>query len=78
MLFSLISRFKSNGITLGFSGLKKQVQDVMDRTNLSQSIGLDNIFDTDQDAFDKLHARGVIDTRIGPIPEQQFTQLIAD
>ena len=78
MLFSLISRFKSNGITLGFSGLKKQVQEVMDKTSLSQSIGLDNIFATDQDAFDKLHAQGVIDTRIELIPKQQFTQLLPD
>jgi SulP family sulfate permease len=76
MLFSLISRFKSNGITLGFSGLKKQVQDVMDRTNLSPSIGLDNIFSTDQDAFDQLYSRGVIDERIVLIPSQQPTQLL--
>lgn len=78
MLFSLVSRFTSNGITLGFSGLKKQVQEVMDRTNLSQSIGLDNIFATDQDAFDKLHTRGVIDTKIELIPKQQFTELLPD
>lgn len=76
MLSSLVSRFKSNGITLGFSGLKKQVQDVMDKTNLSQSIGLDNIFATDQDAFDQLHARGVIDTKFDLAPRQYHTQLL--
>ncbi len=76
MLSSLVSRFKSNGITLGFSGLKKQVQDVMEKTNLSQSIGLDNIFATDQDAFDKLHARGVIDTKFDLAPRQFHTQLL--
>lgn len=53
------------------------IQDVMDRTNLSQSIGLDNIFDTDQDAFDQLHVRGVIDTTIELIPRQPFTKLLA-
>lgn len=78
MLFSLINRFKSNGITLGFSGLKKQVQEVMDRTNLSSSIGLDNIFASDQDAFDRLYSRGVIDTRIGLVPKQEFTQLLTN
>jgi len=33
----------------------------MDRTNLSQSIGLDNFFATGQDAFDQLYLRGAID-----------------
>lgn len=78
MLFSLISRLKGNGIILGFSGLKKQVQEVMDRTSLSQSIGLDNIFAADQDAFDQLYARGVIDTRIELVSRPQFTPLPAD
>lgn len=64
MLFSLISRFKSNGIVLGFSGIKKQVLDVMDRTGLSETIGSENIFATGQEAFDKLYLRGTIDTRI--------------
>lgn len=64
MLFSLISRFKSNGITLGFSGIKKQVQDVLDRTELTPGIGRENIYATDQDAFNKLYSRGVIDMRI--------------
>lgn len=76
MLSTLVSRFKTNGITLGFSGLKKQVQDVMDKTSLSLSIGLDNIFATDQDAFDKLHARGVIETKFDLAPRQYHTQLL--
>ena len=57
MLSNLITRFKSNGITLCFSGIKKQVRDVMDRTGLSQRIGHENIFATDQEAIDKLHSR---------------------
>ncbi|MBZ0096157.1 MAG: STAS domain-containing protein, partial [Sulfuricella sp.] len=65
MLSSLISRLKNNGITLGFSGPKKQVREVMDSTGLSQKIGGDNIFSNDQDAFDQLFLRGVIDIRIG-------------
>lgn len=76
MLFSLITRFKSNGITLGFSGIKKQVQDVLDRTNLTQSIGTENIFATDQDAFDKLYSRGVIDAKINLISNLHPTQLL--
>lgn len=65
MLSNLISRLKNNGITLGFSGPKKQVQEVMDRTGLSQKIGADNIFSNDQEAFDQLYVGGVIDTKIG-------------
>jgi SulP family sulfate permease len=76
MLSSLVSRFKSNGIILGFSGLKKQVQDVMDKTHLSQNIGAENIFATDQDAFDKLLARGVIDEAPDLAPRQYSAQLL--
>lgn len=76
MLFSLVSRFKSNGITLGFSGLKKQVQEVMDKTHLNLGIGIDNLFATDQEAFDRLLSRGVIDSRIDLIAKQQSTQLL--
>jgi SulP family sulfate permease len=75
MLFSLVSRFKSNGITLGFSCLKKQVHDVMDRTNLIPAIGAENIFASDQDAFDQLFTRRVIDTKIDTSPKTNFTQL---
>lgn len=69
MLFNLISRFKNNGITLGFSGLKKQVQEVMDNTGLNRAIGAENIFATSQEAFDQLHQRGVIDTQIRQVRE---------
>ena len=36
MLSNLVRRFKNNDITLGFSGLKKQVREMMDRTELSE------------------------------------------
>jgi len=77
MLGSLVSRFKSNGITLGFSGIKKQVHEVMDKTDLSATIGQENIFATDQEAFDKLYAQGVIDTRISTSNKQHTTYLAA-
>jgi|CryBogDrversion2_1035201.scaffolds.fasta_scaffold00121_20 SulP family sulfate permease len=70
MLSNLISRFKSNGITLCFSGFKKQVQEVMDRTDLTQQIGVNNIFSTDREAFNKLYERGVIDIKIES-PQQE-------
>lgn len=54
MLFNLVARFKSNGITLGFSEPKKQVRQVMDSTGLSQAIGPENIFTTDHEALERL------------------------
>jgi SulP family sulfate permease len=77
MLGSLVSRFKSNGITLGFSGIKKQVREVMDKTNLSAIIGQENIFATDQETFDKLYEQGVIDTRISTASKQHTSYLAA-
>jgi SulP family sulfate permease len=64
MLFSLVSRFQNNGITLGFSGLKRQVHEVMEKTGLTEAIGAENIFSNDHIAFESLYARKVIDTPI--------------
>lgn len=54
MLSNLITRFKSNGITLCFSGFKKQTLDVIERTGLIDKIGSENLFSTDQAALDML------------------------
>ncbi len=64
MLSNLVRRFKNNNITLGFSGLKKQVWEMMERTALSEIIGPENIFATDREALEQLFRRGVIDSRI--------------
>jgi sulfate permease, SulP family len=49
----LVERMYANGIIMVFSGLKKQVLDVMHRTNLFDHIGDKNIFATkDQALFD--------------------------
>lgn len=57
MLSNLLDRFKSSGIKLAFSGLKKQVSDVMDRTGLTDKIGQENIFATDKLALEGLCQR---------------------
>jgi len=57
MLFNLIERFGKNGTTLQFSGLKKQVLEVMDRTGLSEKIGKTNIFPSDRVALEEFHRR---------------------
>jgi SulP family sulfate permease len=54
MLSNLITRFKSNGITLCFSEFKKQTLDVMERTGLLARIGSENLFPTDQAALTEL------------------------
>ncbi len=73
MLANLTRRFRNNNITLGFSGLKQQVREMMDRTELSKSIGAHNIFATDREAFEQLYKRGVIDSRIEwPVRESEI------
>ncbi len=57
MLRNLLTRFKSAGIKLGFSAVKKQVLDVMDRTGLSAEIGPENIFATDGLAVDEIRQK---------------------
>ena len=57
MLRNLLARLKDSGITLGFSGLKKQVSDVMERTGLTNLIGSENIFPTDSLAIDVICQR---------------------
>ncbi len=64
MLSNLVRRFRNNNITLGFSGLKKQVREMMDRTGLIEVIGAENIFTTDREALEQLFLRGVIDCRV--------------
>lgn len=57
MLKNVLERFNSSGIKLAFSGLKKQVSDVMDRTGLSAKIGAENIYATDSWAIESLCQR---------------------
>jgi SulP family sulfate permease len=57
MLSKLITRFKSNNISLCFSGFKEQVQDVIERTGLSEIIGKDNLFSSDHLAARELQYR---------------------
>jgi SulP family sulfate permease len=57
MLSKLITRFKSNNISLCFSGFKEHVLDVIERTGLSDSIGKDNLFSSDRSAARELQYR---------------------
>jgi len=57
MLHSLISRLHESGVETIFSGLKKQILDVMRATGLYQLIGDDNIFATEEQALSALSRR---------------------
>ena len=54
MIRNLVTRFRDSGITLVFSGFKRQVQDVVERTGLKDQIGADHLFATDREAIDRL------------------------
>jgi SulP family sulfate permease len=56
MISNLVERLRASGITLAFSGMKRQVLQVMERTNLPRIIGSENIFPTDRLALDSLRA----------------------
>jgi SulP family sulfate permease len=70
MVSNLVTRFGNSGITLAFSGLKKQVYEVMERTGLLGQIGEDNVFATDRDAWEAL-SRQLGQVAVGPESENK-------
>jgi SulP family sulfate permease len=62
----LVSRLKDSGVTLVFSGLKKQVLDVMRATGLIDLITWDNIFATEDQALAAIYERLGDDARDDP------------
>jgi sulfate permease, SulP family len=65
-LYALVTLFRDQGVTLTFSGIKKQVQEAMVRTGLTSHIGTWNIFATDRMAVDELRARLDKPTSLAP------------
>jgi sulfate permease, SulP family len=57
ILHHLVQRFESNGITLIFSGLKKQILDVMRNTGLFDELHAENIFPTENMAITEIYNR---------------------
>ncbi|MGF1548552.1 MAG: SulP family inorganic anion transporter [Thiotrichales bacterium] len=53
----LVERLRDNGVELVFSGLKKQVLDVMRNTGLFELIGQNNIFATEDQAIAAIYDR---------------------
>ena len=57
----LVERLHEGGVTLLFSGLKKQVLDIMEHTGLRATIGNDNLFATEDIALNSIAQRVCID-----------------
>ena len=57
VLHHLFDRLASTGITMVMSGLRRQVIQVMERTNLWERIGKDNFFATEDMALDAIYER---------------------
>lgn len=55
VLHQLVERLNSNNVTLVFSGLKKQVLDVMRNTGLYSTVGAQNIFSTEDLALESIY-----------------------
>jgi len=51
MLHNLVGQLQQSGVEVVFSGLKKQVRDVMRATGLDGFIGEQNIFSTEDQAL---------------------------
>jgi SulP family sulfate permease len=71
VLRSLGDRFRKNGIVLTLSELKWQVQNVLDRTGLTDIIGKENIFATDESALAELNRRLADCPPAGPASEER-------
>lgn len=53
----LVERLRASGITVMFSGLKKQVLDVMKRTRLDRLIGAEQLLPNDEQALAEIYRR---------------------
>jgi SulP family sulfate permease len=70
----LNARLREAGVTLSFSGLKRQVLEVMERTGLIEKIGRDNLFASEDDALEALAKRiddPDFDPRVCPLLRRQ-------
>jgi len=57
VIHHLVTRLRENGITVVFSGLKKQVLDVMRATRLIEQVRWENIFATEDQAINAIYER---------------------
>ncbi|MBI5920874.1 MAG: SulP family inorganic anion transporter [Betaproteobacteria bacterium] len=74
----VVERLRDNGISVVFSGLKKQVVDVMRATGLLEHIGAENLYSTDDAALAAIHhtaaasGQDAIASPLRPLPIKRF------
>ncbi len=74
----VVQRLRENGVTVAFSGLKKQVTDVMRATGLLECIGAQNLFATADQALEAIHAAAAehgldeATSPLRPLPVRRF------
>ena len=56
-LHHLVSRLRESGVTLVFSGLKRQIFQIMTRSHLREHIGEDNLYATADQALEAIYKR---------------------
>ena len=54
VIHNVVQRLRDNGVSVGFSGLKKQVRDVMRSTGLYEFVGSSNLFGTEDEALEAI------------------------
>ena len=57
VIHHLVERLRDSGVTMVFSGIKKQVQEIMEHTGLYKEIGEQNVFRTENMALDTIYSR---------------------
>lgn len=65
VISNLVQRMRDAGVTLVFSGLKRQVEEVLYSTGLDKVIGEENIFRTEDQAIEAIHTR-IADPQFDP------------
>jgi SulP family sulfate permease len=66
VIHHLVERLRSSGVTLVFSGLKRQIINVMRNTGLLELVGEDNLFATESQAISAIYER------LGESPQDLF------
>ncbi len=67
VIHHLVERLNENGVVVLFSGLKKQVMDVMHATGLAHLIGEKRFFSTAEQALEKIYSRAEYADEIDPL-----------
>ena len=68
MLAFLLNKLRSSGIDLSLSGLNDHVRDVLRRTKLDETIGLDHFYGDVYEAVEDIHGRICPDTDLADCP----------